>query len=590
MNRLFVTRLFEFLGLKRRNAFIGLCLIGACATVLEMLGLALVVPLIALLQQPAAVHEINAMEQLFEYLGFENERRFALSIAAVVFALYCVKNIYVTGAYWLQRRFLRTAMLETTHRLQTLYLTAPYAKLMGTNRAVLVRNIRDSIPQAYFRTVLGAMNLVAEGVTVVGIATVLVIINPFALLSAVGMSALLVIVHHRFIAVRSVRAGVDSQETQRQLQKQLAEVIDVSKEIRILGREQFFLDRLYDIHRRQIEISAGHQFLMQTVRPATEMIMLLAVFAVVGVLLLGGEYTVFSLPELAAFAVAGIRLVPIVNRTTGWYGNLLHGKASMETIVDTFKALQDEPLTSLLKIKKLPFERVIEARGVGYSFPDDERAVLHSIDVKIRHGQFVGIIGRSGAGKSTFMNLLVGLITPTHGQLLVDETDIRTYLRRWQGNIGYVPQSVQLTDESLRCNVAFGVPEVAVDEHRIVESLRLARLDGLVQSLPQGLDTPLHEQGARLSGGERKRVGIARALYADPQVLVLDEATADLDNETEQAFTQTLLGLKGHKTIIVIAHRLRMVQDCDHILLMEDGTVIDSGPPAAVFERHRELN
>ena len=347
---------------------------------------------------------------------------------------------------------------------------------------------------------------------------------------------------------------------------------------------------MYDIHRRQIEISAGHQFLLQTVRPATEMIMLLTVFGVVGVLLLGGDSPGVSLPGLAAFAVAGIRLVPILNRTIVCYGNLLHGKASLETIVAVFETLEGEDLVSLDPSEKLPFERVIEARNLGYVFPDDERAVLQSINVRIEHGQFVGIVGRSGAGKSTFMDLLVGLLTPTHGELLVDGKDIRRYTRRWQGNIGYVPQSVQLTDESLRRNVAFGVPSAQVDEARVVESLRLAKLDALVQALPQGLDTPLQEQGVRLSGGERKRVGIARALYDNPEVLVLDEATADLDNETAQAFTQTLLALKGHKTIIVIAHRLRMVQDCDHILFMKDGTVIDSGPPVAVFERHPEFN
>ena len=262
----------------------------------------------------------------------------------------------------------------------------------------------------------------------------------------------------------------------------------------------------------------------------------------------------------------------------------------METIVNEFEALESDELVSLEPVERLPFEAVIEISDLGYVFPDDQRQVLEGINVKIEQGQFVGIVGRSGAGKSTFMDLIVGLITPTQGKLQVDGKDIRTHTREWQNNIGYVPQSVQLTDESLRRNVAFGIPSAQVDEARVLEALRLAKLDTLVETLPQGLDTPLREQGIRLSGGERKRVGIARALYDDPQVLVLDEATADLDNETEQAFTQTLLGLKGRKTIIVIAHRLRMVEGCDTILFMEDGTVVDSGPPAKVFERHPELS
>ena len=590
MNRSFFDRLFRFLGPERRTAFIGLCLIGALATVLEMLGLAMIPPLITLLQEPTYVHRIDVLERAFVWLGFEDERRFALMVAGVLFALYCIKNIYVTGAYWLQRRFVRTAVVETTHRLQKLYLTAPYVKLIGTNRAVLVRNVRHSVPQAYFRTVLGAMNLAAEGVAVLGIAVVLLLIDPYALLTAVAISTALIFFHYRIIGGRSRRAGVDVQETNRRLHKQLREVLDVVKEIRILGREQYFLNRLYKIHKRHIEVEAGHQFLMQTVRPATEMIMLLTVFGVVGVLLLSGEKTGVSLPGLAAFAVAGIRLVPILNRVIGWYGNLVHGRVSMETIVDEFDALESEQLASLEPVERLPFENVIEAQELGYVFPDDGRQVLHTINVKIEHGQFVGIVGRAGTGKSTFMDLIVGLITPTQGKLLVDGKDIQTHTREWQNNIGYVPQLVQLTDESLRRNVAFGISSAEVDDKRVLESLRLAKLDALIDTLPQGLDTPLREQGIRLSGGERKRVGIARALYGDPQVLVLDEATADLDNETEQAFTQTLLGLKGHKTIIVIAHRLRMVEGCDTVLLMEDGTVVDTGPPAEVFERHPELN
>lgn len=590
MNRLFINRLFRFLGRERRNAFIGLCLISGLATVLEMLGLALIPPLITLLQEPAYVHRIDVLQRVFERLGFEDKRHFAFTIAAVLVALYCLKNLYVTGTYWLQRQFVRTAVVETTHRLQTLYLTAPYVKLVRTNRAVLVRNIRHSIPQAYFRTVLGAMNLTAEGVAVLGIAVVLALIDPYALMTAVGISAALIMIHFRFVGGRSERAGESIQETSRQLHKQMREVIDVVKEIRILGREQYFLNRLYKIHKHQIDIESRFQFLMQSVRPATEMIMLLTVFGVVGVLLLGGDHTGFSLPGLAAFAVAGIRLVPILNRIIGCYGSLVHGKVSMETIVNEFEALESDELVSLEPVERLPFEAVIEISDLGYVFPDDQRQVLEGINVKIEQGQFVGIVGRSGAGKSTFMDLIVGLITPTQGKLQVDGKDIWTHTREWQNNIGYVPQSVQLTDESLRRNVAFGIPSAQVDEARVLEALRLAKLDTLVETLPQGLDTPLREQGIRLSGGERKRVGIARALYDDPQVLVLDEATADLDNETEQAFTQTLLGLKGRKTIIVIAHRLRMVEGCDTILFMEDGTVVDSGPPAKVVERHPELS
>ena len=185
----------------------------------------------------------------------------------------------------------------------------------------------------------------------------------------------------------------------------------------------------------------------------------------------------------------------------------MHGKASVETIVKELDSLEGEQLASIAKTDKLAFEQTIEAQGLAYAYPDEARAVLHSINVRIEHGQFAGIVGRSGAGKSTLMDLIVGLITPTSGQLLVDGKDIGQCTRRWQNNIGYVPQSVQLTDESLRCNVAFGISGAEIDDARVLESLRLAKIDGLVSALPQGLDTPLREQGVRLSGGERKRVG-----------------------------------------------------------------------------------
>jgi ATP-binding cassette subfamily C protein len=308
-------------------------------------------------------------------------------------------------------------------------------------------------------------------------------------------------------------------------------------------------------------------------------------------LTLQGRAGVDVLPLLGLYAYAGFRMIPSANRILWRINEIRHGTSAVQQLYHDYRLLDcsASDRRDAAGTARLPFTDCLATEGVSYTYPGAARAALQDVHLTIRRGESIGIVGSTGAGKSTLVDTIIGLLQPDCGRVTVDNLDVQTRLRAWQRQIGYVPQSIFLADDSLRRNIAFGVPEAEIDDHRLQVAIGMAQLAAFVAALPAGLDTCVGERGIRLSGGERQRLGIARALYHEPEVLVFDEATSALDQGTEGEVMRAIEALHGKKTLLVIAHRLSTVRHCDRLIVLCNGRIIACGSFDTLMAHHPEF-
>jgi ABC-type multidrug transport system fused ATPase/permease subunit len=358
-----------------------------------------------------------------------------------------------------------------------------------------------------------------------------------------------------------------------------------AKDVKLLGRERNFLD-VYRLHNAQSAQVSQYQAMSQMLpRLWLELLAVAGLATLVIAMLAQGRNMATLMPTLGLFAAAAFRLMPSVNRVLNAAQVLRFCGPVVNVLHEEVKLAAPEPVSSPRAAASAGFQADIRLVDVAYAYPNAAAQALEGLTLRIRKGESVGFVGPSGSGKSTLVDVVLGLLTPQKGQVLVDSEDIQGKLRTWQDQIGYVPQSIYLTDDTLRRNVAFGLPEDAIDEAAVERAIRAAQLEEFAASLPKGLDTLVGERGVRLSGGQRQRIGIARALYHDPAVLVLDEATSALDTATESGVMQAVIALQGSKTVLIVAHRLSTVAHCDRLYRLEQGRVaaetVPSPEPAA---------
>ena len=352
------------------------------------------------------------------------------------------------------------------------------------------------------------------------------------------------------------------------------------KDARVLNREEEFIDKFRIETYESSKLKTYIKFIQQIPRPVVETTAVLGMLAV-AVLLVWQERSMGAIiPILTLFAMATVRLMPSVQQLVSNYTNLRYNMVSLEPLYNDLKELQEynaKFLEDRNSNQSLELDEQIEIRNVSYRYPQGDVQALSEVSLTIPKGKAVAFVGASGAGQTTIVDLILGLLEPEEGKILVDGHPINNSISAWQKNIGYIPQSIYLADESLRSNIAFGLPEAKVDDSKVWEAIRLAQLETMMNNLPRGLDTIVGEHGTRLSGGQRQRVGIARALYHNPKVLIMDEATSALDNITEKQITSAIESLRGERTLIMIAHRLTTVKNCDKLYFMEEGRIIQEG-------------
>lgn len=567
---------------QQRRAAIALLVMMLLGMALEMIGVGVVVPALALIARADIATQYPFLAPLVRRLGNPGQEQVIVAGVAGLILVYAIKTLFLSLLAWRQMKFVNDVQADVSRRLFSGYMAQPYVFHLRNNSAQLIRNAIGETNVLTQTGLMAGLNLLTELLVAAGIVVLLLFVEPWGALLALGILAVPAWMFHRFTNRRITQWGQARQMHEGMRIQHLQQGLGGAKEVKLLGRERDFLSE-YERHTSAVaRVQARQQTLQQFPRLGFEFFAVCGLAVLVMAMVEQGKPVESLLPTLGLFAAAAFRILPSANRVVSALQNVRYGLPVIDTLHAHLTMLESEEHGGRTP-EPMQFRRAIELSNVRFSYSPSSAPALDGVSLEIPHGSSVGLIGGSGAGKSTLVDIILGLLEPEHGAVLVDGEDIHSNLRGWQNKIGYVPQSVYLTDDTLRRNVAFGLAEQAIDEDAVWKALRAAQLAEFVESLPEGLDTAVGERGVRLSGGQLQRIGIARALYHDPPVLVLDEATSSLDVETERGIVNSVRALHGSKTIIIVAHRMSTVEHCDFIYELQNGRVVNAGPPAVVL-------
>lgn len=542
---------------------------------LEMCSVSLMIPFIDIAMNPEKAMENLYVSGLCTVLHISSPRIFLAAAAVFIAFLYVFKNVYLLLEYSIQYRFVYGNMLEMQQKILKNFLERPYEFFLKINSGEVVRIIHNDTSGAFgLLTTLLALftELTVSGMLVIA---VLVIAPAVTVIMSAVFLTLVLVIHRRLKPVLG-KAGKANQVSLAAMNQWLMQSIQGIKEIKVMSKEQFFQDNYILNGKKFIDAERKSKMLTLAPRFYIEAVSMGLAFLAVAFLILNGYDLEKMLPVLSAVAMAAVRLLPSVNRISASLTAVSYHEPMLDKMIESLKDMSGNESVRETEYgnKKLPvFRKSIELDKISYKYPDTEKNVLDSACLKIRKGESIGIIGASGAGKTTAVDILLGLLYPQDGMVMMDGVNIKESICDWHKKIGYIPQTIFMLDASIRSNVAFGVSENEISEDDVWRALQDAALEDFVKSLPDGLDTEIGERGVRLSGGQRQRIGIARALYADPEILVFDEATSALDYDTEANIMESIHLLQGEKTMIIIAHRLTTIQSCSHIYQVEDGRI-----------------
>lgn len=551
------------------------------AALLEVLSVAAIPLFITLLVDPATVKRQMQLYSpgLFSRLINDTDELIML-VSAGMITFFVVKNLFLALITLYQARFIANRQTALSTRLFLEFLHRPYKFHLTNNSVLLHRIVNTDAFSVFIGTVLPATQILTEGLVLLLVCLLLIYLNPTSSLAALGTMALLGWIFYRALRSRLGDLSRRQHKAGTEMNRWILQAFGGVKEVKLYGTEPFFAGA-YRQH--ALEYSRNGAFMTasaQIPRFIMETLVMSGIGGAVLIMAARGLPIHEILPSLALFGVAALRLLPAVNRIIANASMIRFNSAGLDTVV---KSLAENHLSNPdhkvapTQQLRLNLTKSFSAENICYEYPNAARSALNGISFEVKKGGIAGIVGPSGAGKSTLIDVILGLHPPSAGTVAVDGCDVRSMLDTWQRSIGYVPQNIFMLDDTIRRNIAFGVPDDQIDDKLVWDCLRKARLDGFVQNLADGLETSINEDGSRLSGGQRQRLGIARALFRRPEVLILDEATSALDNQTEKEFGLALSGLTGETTVILVAHRLNTVKRCDLLIHLQDGTLIGTG-------------
>ncbi|MCM1236784.1 MAG: ABC transporter ATP-binding protein/permease, partial [Ruminococcus flavefaciens] len=453
------------------------------------------------------------------------------------------------------------------------YMAEPYTFHLNKNISILQRSMQEDADQ-FTKGILHLMEMIAEASVCVAIGIYLYIESKSITVIIAGLLILCLAVFSMISRRYSSVWGRQGQQYKSKIYQWMNQSLGGIKEIKVLNREESFIEQYDAYFGRYVRVLRLNRLIGVVPKYIIEMVCMTGLLlAVIVKILFGQKDLVEFVPQLAVFAVAAFRLLPSVGKINEHMSAVLYALPSLELVYNDLREIEQLNIDKKEKDTTWKLKEKIEVKNVSYRYPDGETDVIEHADFTIQKGKTVAFIGASGAGKSTMVDILLGLLAPQYGRIYADGMNVYKNLATWQQEIGYIPQSIYLSDDTIRNNVAFGIHEKEIDEQAVINALKQAQLYDFVDSLPEGLDTFVGDRGVRLSGGQRQRIGIARALYHDPEILVLDEATSALDNDTETAVMEAIDSLQGRKTIIIIAHRLSTIKNADIIYEVGDGQV-----------------
>ncbi len=559
---------------KRRMVLLMVCIfIGAS---LELLGVSLIMPLIQLISTPEVVTENGVLSTIYNALNMKSVSGFFIFLVIVIIVLYFLKNLYLSVLYYFQYSFIYNNQLKVAGRLIDCYLKKPYTYHLDHNTSDMIRNIMLDTDRL-FQLILSFLNVMSEILLSLLLVIYLLVSDPMMSCTVAGL-LLICMASFRILTKKKVHSyGKMNQEYDGRMHQAINQALGAVKDIKILHRERYFVDSFVSCGNKKMTALINTNFFGTIPKYIIETITVAAIMLVLIYKLMTGTDLNTLLPVLASFAVAAFKLLPSVGKVSNYLNNITFLKPSIDLIYHDLKETEDmenvviEDPDDGARHSAEPSE--IRVEKLFYRYPKTDNDVLKGVSFNVPLGTSIGLIGESGAGKSTLADVILGILYPGDGRVMYGSMNVHEYPLKWAKKLAYIPQAIYLADESIRKNVAFGIDDKEIDEDKVWEALDEAQLSSFVRSLPEGLDTEVGERGVRLSGGQRQRIGIARALYGNPEILVLDEATSALDSETETAVMEAIERLHGKKTLIIIAHRLTTIKNCEYIYRVENGNV-----------------
>ena len=568
---------------KQKTRMVGLVLIMLIGAILETMGIAMIVPVMKAVVDPEAISANKYhMGDIYRLFHMTSSTQLVVFLMGAIVVIFVLKDIFLFLSNKLLLNFIYTNQFETSNRMMINFMMRPYEYYLNADTSIIQRNITSDINNVY-ALILTLLQMTSELIVFVFLVAVLLAINPkmTLIISAVLIVTLLVIRY--LIKPIMLKAGKDNQNYYSGLYKWINQAVTGIKEIKVANKESYFINEYAKCGEGYVRAVQKYNLYNSSPRLLIETVCIASLVFYMMFEMLGGETQLSEMiSQVSVLAAAAARLLPSANRINNYTTSIAYLEPFLDNVSDNLQqeihdkniSYRAEDYKKKVTVEKLPVKKAIEMKNITYRYPNTDTLIFDDANVTFPVGRSIGIVGTSGAGKTTIIDICLGLLHPEKGVVLADGVDIQTNYRGWLRNIGYIPQTIFMLDGSIRKNVAFGVPDEDIDDEKVWNALREAQLDEHVRSLPDGLGTEIGERGIRLSGGQRQRIGIARALYEDPEVLVLDEATSALDGETEAAIMDSINRLHGRKTLIIIAHRLTTIAGCDMIFRVKDGKVV----------------
>ena len=548
-------------------------LIGAA---LESAGIGAILPLISLMGQVDFLDKHQDIARVAQDLGITTHEQLIIAGAIALIVLYTLKNAYIAWEIYLQRSFAKKNQILYSRELLAIYLSKPYIFHVNNNTATLLRNVNSGAVIVFNELLMSVFSFFTEIITAIAIWVMLVAVDAFTAIVVAGIMAVMILAIIRVFRKQVVKQGKLQNEATAEYIKWINQGLGAVKETKVLRREKFFVTEFNAGYKNYAKAVQKYYFMNEMPRVIIEALVVTGLLLLIVYKMLMGENPLDIVPVLGVLALAAFRLMPNANRIVSYYNAIKNQMPFFNEIYSDLLSIKDSLLEGKGKIlqegeSRLEFNEKLVVDNLVFRYPENKEDVLNGVSFEIPKGKFVGVVGPSGAGKTTFVDIMLGLLQPTGGKILCDGVDINKDIRAWQANLAYVPQDIYLIDGTVKENIALGLKTEDIDDALIDKVLHMAELYDFVNALPRGMETFVGERGVKLSGGQRQRIGIARALYQQPEVLILDEATSALDNETEKSITDTILKLKGQITIIAIAHRVSTLEQCDFKLRFDEG-------------------
>lgn len=577
---------------KQKLQSVLLCIGLFVGALLELVGVSFITQLVTLISNPEKIHSNEIMQYCYDFFNMTSDRQFFLFVVIALIFVYLIKNLYLLWINYVQYTFVFNNQLRLSGRLIDCYLKKPYTYHLDNNSAEMVRNVMlDS--ERFFQMLLSVFLTFSELLVSALLCVFLLIVDPVITISVVAILAVFTGLYLILFKGKAKKYGKTNQIYDGKMHQSINQALGAVKDIKILHREKYFADSFLAYGKKKMTAVRNNNVLGQFPKYLIETVCIGTVLLVLVFKIYKGEDLNTMIPQLAAFAIAAFKLLPSVSKINNYANLIVFLKPSVDLIYRDIKDTEDmvnyeiaDESGNIIEINDDGSQNKdtcyvadkISINNIVYRYPHTDRDVLNGISFEIPLGKSIGFIGESGSGKSTLADVILGILTPTSGTVMYGNMDVHKHPLKWSKKLAYIPQSIFLCDDTIRNNVAFGIDEDKIDDEKVWKALREAQLEQFVKSQPDGLDSMVGERGVRISGGQRQRIGIARALYDNPEILVLDEATSALDTGTESAVMEAIDKLSGTMTLIIIAHRLTTIKNCDYVYKVENGNIYSVDP------------